>query len=278
MTFQITKKYFFCRKIKEYKCELSVNNKVEKFFTIWYTSKVKFCTNINTRKDRCYMIKKIEILGMELDNYTVREAMLQVEVYLNNVTMNTIENISMEMLMKAQNDETLKEWIEQLDLAIIGEKEILKAAGVISAQRMRETAENEFAKEFMKRIERNNRTVYLLGNTSVQVNKLQEFLAEKYPKLKISGMYALEDCTGALDNVINEINIAEPDIIFSVIPTPQQEYFLKDNAGKFSAKIWYGLGSNYARKGGVSEVAEFAKKLVHKGMLHSMLSNYNKDE
>lgn len=224
------------------------------------------------------MIKKIEILGMNLDNYTVREAMLQVEVYLTNATMNTIENISMEMLVKAQNDEVLKECIEQLDLAIISEKEILKAAGVISAQRMRETGENEFAREFMKRIVRNNKTVYLLGNTSAQIETLQEFLRSKYPTLKISGLYALEDCTGDFDNIINEINIAEPDVIFSVLPTPQQEYFLKDNVGKFNAKIWYGLGQNYARKKGVSEVAEFAKKLVHKGMLHSMLSHYNKDE
>lgn len=224
------------------------------------------------------MIKKIEILGLSLDNYTVREAMLQIEVYLNNDTMNTIENISMEMLVKAQNDDVLKECIEHLDLAIVSEKEILKAAGVISAQRMRETAENEFNREFMKRIARNNKTIYLLGNTSTQIEKLQEFLQEKYPKLRISGMYALEDCVGDPDNIINEINIAEPDVIFSVLPTPQQEYFLKDNAGKFNAKIWYGLGQNYARRGGVSEVAEFARKLVHKGMLQSMLSHYNKDE
>lgn len=225
------------------------------------------------------MIKKIEILGMNLDNYTVREAMLQVEVYLNNTIMNTIENISMEMLVKAQNDEILKECIEQLDLAIINDKEILKAAGVISAQRMRETADNEFFKEFMKRIVRNNKTVYLLGNTSTQIGELQGFLAENYTKLKISGVYAVEDCTGDFDNIINEINIAEPDVIFSVLTTPQQEYFLKENLEKLNAKIWYGLGQNYARKRGVSEVADFAKKLVHKGMLHSMLSHYNnKDE
>lgn len=224
------------------------------------------------------MIKKIELLGIELDNYTVREAMLQVEVYLNNTVMNTIENISMEMLVKAQNDEILKECMEHLDLAIINEKEILKAAGIISAQRIRETIDNEFFKEFMKRIVRNNKTVYLLGNTSVQIQELQEFLNKNYEKLKISGVYALEDCTGDFDTIINEINIAEPDVIFSVLPTPQQEYFLKDNAAKFNAKIWYGLGQNYARKKGVSEVAGFAKKLIHKGMLHSMLSHYNKDE
>lgn len=224
------------------------------------------------------MIKKIEILGMNIDNYTVREAMLQVEVYLNNAVMNTIENISMEMLVKAQSDEVLKECIEQLDLAIVSEKEILKAAGVSSAQRIRETVENEFAVEFMKRLARNSKTVYLLGNTNIQIEKLQEFLMQEYPKLKISGMYALENCTGDFDNIINEVNIAEPDVIFSVLPTPQQEYFLKEHAGKFNVKIWYGLGQNYARKRGVSEVAGFAKKLVHKGMLHSMLSRYNKDE
>ncbi len=225
------------------------------------------------------MIKKIEILGMNLDNYTVREAMLQVEVYLNNTEMNTIENISMEMLVKAQNDEILKECIEKLDLAIINEKEILKAAGVVSAQRMRETVENEFFKEFMKRIVRNNKTSYLLGNTSTQVGELQGFLAEEYPKLKISGVSALEECTGDFDNIINEINIAEPDVIFSILTTPEQEKFLKENVEKFNAKVWYGLGQNYARKRGVSEVADFAKKLIHKGMLHSMLSRYNnKDE
>ena len=39
------------------------------------------------------MLKKIDILGIEVDNYTVREAMMQVENYLDNTIMNTIETI-----------------------------------------------------------------------------------------------------------------------------------------------------------------------------------------
>lgn len=224
------------------------------------------------------MIKKIEILGMQLDNYTVREAMLQVEEYLNNTVMNTIEAVSMEMLVKSQTDEALKECIAGLDLAIIIDKEILKAAGVNSAQRMKETVENDFFKEFMKRAARNNRMVYLLGNTGTDIEKLQEFLSENYGKLKICGEYALENCNGDWDNVINEINIAEPEIILSGLPTPEQEYFLKENKEKLNVKIWYGLGEQYNRKKGVSVVAEFVKKLIHKGMMQSMLSRYEKDE
>lgn len=71
------------------------------------------------------MLKKIDILGIEVDNYTVREAMMQVENYLDNTVMNTIETIDMKMLELAGRDETVRACMEQLDLAVIGEKEIL---------------------------------------------------------------------------------------------------------------------------------------------------------
>ena len=63
---------------------------------------------------RCHMMKKLKILGMELDNYTVWEAMGKVEGFLNTTIMNTVEAVSMEMLVKAQADSFLKECIEGL--------------------------------------------------------------------------------------------------------------------------------------------------------------------
>lgn len=224
------------------------------------------------------MIKKMELLGIEIDNYTVREAMLKVETYLNNTVMNTIEAISMEMLVQAEENETLKDCIEGLDLAIINEKEILRAAGVNSPQRERETVERQFFKEFMKRIIRNEQTVYLFGATQQSVEMLETFLLEDYANLKIVGKFAIEDCIGDFDGVVNEINIVSPDVIFSVIPAPEQEYFLMENKGKMNAKVWYGLGSNYARKRGFSRFTSQIKRIMHKGMLNRMLSKYNQEK
>ena len=65
------------------------------------------------------MGKKIEILGMSLDNDTVQEAMLQIESCWDKSTISTVETISMDTLMKAHEDELLKSCIENLDLAII---------------------------------------------------------------------------------------------------------------------------------------------------------------
>ena len=224
------------------------------------------------------MVKKLEILGVKLDNYTVREAMLKIEVCWNNTIMSTVETISMDTLVKAQSDELVKNCIESLDLAIICDKEILKAAGLVSSQRMKETVESEFLKEFLRRVVRNRRTVYLLGETDEQLGLLQEFLNEKYERIKVAGMYALSACNGDYDAVINELNIATPDAILSVIPTPEQEYFLKEHKEKLNAKIWYGLGQDYAGRQGKSEVVSFARRLIQKGILHTRLMRYKKND
>ena len=53
------------------------------------------------------MKKKIQILGMKLDNYSVRESILLAESYLNGTSLNAIEDISMKMLMESENNEVL---------------------------------------------------------------------------------------------------------------------------------------------------------------------------
>lgn len=215
---------------------------------------------------------------MALDNDTVAEAMVRVEEFLNSTMMNTIEAISMDMLVKTQEDDRLKACIEHLDLTVISDKEILKAAGEISRQRIQETVNNDFFKEFAKRVSGNRRAVFLLGETEEQLDALREFLAEHYSGIQVAGCFGLADCPGDYDMVINEINIAEPDVIMSVLTSPEQEYFLQDNREKLNAKIWYGLGEVYSDRKVVSEVAGFARKLIQKGVMHSMISRYNKKE
>ena len=122
------------------------------------------------------MIKKIDILGVSLDNYTVREAIMCVERYLSNQVLNTIESISAQMLIESETDPILKETLGTLDLAVIGEKEIIQAGGFGTMQRIRETEENDFYFEFFKRIERNKKSIFLLGDTQAKLAELQQEL------------------------------------------------------------------------------------------------------
>ena len=129
------------------------------------------------------MIKKVDILGIQLDNYTVREAIMCVERYLSNNMLNTIESVSMQMLIDSETDPVLKKVLGSLDLAVIGEKEIIQAAGLGNMQRIKETEENDFYFEFFKRIERNKKSVFLLANTEEKLEAEKKELLEAFPFL-----------------------------------------------------------------------------------------------
>lgn len=217
------------------------------------------------------MVKRIEIAGIGLDNYTVREAMEQISGYWEYTGMNTIEAISMELLVLAGEDERLRQSLGLLDLAIINDREILRAAGITSPQRIRETEEHQFLGEFMKYLVHEEKTVYLVGDTVEQTDALKEFLQEYYEKLKVVGSQALEACNRDVDSLVNEINTVSPDVVFSVLPTPRQEYFLMENKSRMSAGIWYGLGQNYAAGSSGNSVKRLFMRLKHRGMLHRML-------
>ena len=223
------------------------------------------------------MLKKIDILGIEVDNYTVREAMMQVENYLDNTIMNTIETIDMKMLELAGQDETVRACIEQLDLAVIGEKEILIAADVHSSQRLSETINHDFFREFIKRIIRNHKRVFLLAETIAQEEQLEHFLVGKYEQIEVAGHCAIEEKSNDFESVVNEINSASADVIFSILPSPLQEQFLTENNSKLGAKIWYGLSSDYAPRSRISRISQIAGRLIHKKKLQSKLHKYNKD-
>lgn len=74
------------------------------------------------------MNAELEILGVKLKHYRVDAAMEIAEEYLSNDKLNTIGIVTMQMLMQASKEPTWKQYIEDLDLTVIGETEVLEAA------------------------------------------------------------------------------------------------------------------------------------------------------
>ena len=80
------------------------------------------------RKTEAYrtMNAELEILGVKLKHYRVDAAMEIAEEYLSNDKLNTIGIVTMQMLMQASKEPTWKQYIEDLDLTVIGETEVLE--------------------------------------------------------------------------------------------------------------------------------------------------------
>ncbi len=196
-----------------------------------------------------YMIKEICVAGIRFGNYTVRESLTKIDKAFYENCFTIVEEINMRSLFLAREDETVKQVLESMDVPVIAEVGILDVAGEQSLPRKYEIEENEFFYQFFKRIERNNKRIFLLGETQKEIALAKAFITEEFSKVHIAGGLALEACAGGVEAVINEINTEAPDVIISVLPSPMQEHFLASHRDKLSANIWYGVGDGkFARR------------------------------
>ena len=223
------------------------------------------------------MIKSVDFAGIQLDNYTVRETIMNVEKNMSDHGLHTIEEVNMDTLMLADSDDTVRAALDFVEHTVIAEAGILDAVGAGSYQRRHEIEHHDFFYELMKRIERNHKTMFVIGDSMERVEQMCELISDRYPKCEIVGMEALDECTGATDAVVNEMNAVAPDVILSIIPSPQQEHFLMENREKISAELWYGIGKIELGKAR-SRLALKIRKLVRTHKLEKQLIRHNDEQ
>lgn len=187
------------------------------------------------------MIKEITVAGIRLDNYTVRESLIKIDkaFYENRFMM--VEEVGMRTLFLAKENEAIKELLEALDITVISEVGILDVAGEDSLQRKYEIEGNDFFFQLLKRIERNNKSVFLLGEIQEEIDKAKEFIEDEFPNMRFVSAVATRESDGE-EQIINDINTIHPDVILSVLPSPLQEEFLAKHKDKLLANLWYGVG------------------------------------
>lgn len=223
-------------------------------------------------------MKKIEIMGVEIDNYSVRESLLLADAYLNNNVMNTIEYVTMEAINKASKDSHYKEQLEKIDLLLPGEKEMLDVYGMKDSQRKKEIGDNLFFVEFLRKVARLGKRVYIIGDKENSVSMLRDFLRTYYEDLLVVGSIALEQNNGEIANVINGINAEASDVILSVLPSPLQENFLEEQNDKLCAKVWFGFGTSYRKRSGITKIVDDVIRSFRKAMLLFRLTKYQNEQ
>lgn len=187
------------------------------------------------------MIKTIDIAGIRLDNYTVREAILILSRELSDQGFHTIEEVNTDLLLQAASDEGVRRALQLMEHTVISEVAILEAVGAATYQRKRELEHHDFFWEMMRLFDRNGKNVCLIGDSKARALGMEEKLRGLFPRCGL-GSFALEAYEGDPDSLVNEINAAAPDVIISIMPSPAQERFFLEYREKLSAGLWYGIG------------------------------------
>jgi len=159
-------------------------------------------------------MRKINLMGIPLKDMFLRESLQQVEEYLKNGAINSVIYLNIPLLMKAQKDEEISEWIQQADITVFGDKDILTACGITARNRIEEAENFSFLTNLLGKLAYKRYSVYLISDSEKGLDKLNADLNEIRQDLNIVGqdVYGTDDDENA--GTINEINSRVPRVIF----------------------------------------------------------------
>ena len=152
-------------------------------------------------------MKEINVLGIQLKDYALRESLKLVDGYMKNRALNTIAYISSQILVTADGNAAQKEWIESMDMTVCAETDILNTDGGLSKNRVKEVEEDAFLTEFLKKTAREKRKLFLLAETPEGLQLLQDELIGLQGNLQIVGKEVVAPEMN-IDNLINNLGLS----------------------------------------------------------------------
>lgn len=186
------------------------------------------------------MMKRNDILGLNVNVIYYREFKRQINEYLSNDFLNRITFVSKDMLAMAKEDEFYKEKLENNDLLLWANREMI--ANQPDAARIYQNGITHYNKlmEALSSV-RESKTMLLLYEQEADADILISYVKRKIPKVRIIEQLCL-DVEHSMESVINSINAAAPDIILSTIKPPEQEDWIENECNKLNAKLYLGFG------------------------------------
>lgn len=194
-------------------------------------------------------MKKINILGVAITDYSLKESLIKLDSFIGGGGLNTILYVTTPMLIMAGENEEEKNEIEAMDMTLCGDADILKVAEIKSVSRLYEVENQVFLKEFLRRLVLGGGKVYLLAESEEEVDSLQGELENIQKDIQIVGKSVIPDGGEGLEEIINRINDIAPIAVISRFPSGGQEKWMIEAKPFVNAEVWLGISKDMVLNG-----------------------------
>lgn len=212
------------------------------------------------------MSERINVLGIEINNYTAKEAMQRVVEYMKRDSLQVVARMTPKSIKHLMDEPEYVSQLEDYEIVLLESKELLQTAGIFDKQLIKEMEDQTFFRLFGRYLHKNQKKVFLLAETTLLLREMQSFIMTKFPKITVEGTVVMEEHTASEDMIVNAINMADADCIIAAVSSPTQERFVKKYRTALNAKIWMGFGVEFAKNDSRSPLV-ILKEFVEKNIL-----------
>ena len=161
-------------------------------------------------------MKTYEVLGINIKDHSVREALHMTRGYLSYNTPSVVFFLTRDVLLAASDSDEYREFIEEgAELTMVATQDIFRAAEVTEKSREREINRNLYLKGLLRLLSKEHQRIYLVTQTETQLWELKTLLGTFENSLQIAGTFDKAD-DASVEDVTNDINTVTPYVVFAV--------------------------------------------------------------
>ncbi len=201
------------------------------------------------------MNERVEILGVNVDSLTMAESVKFIENLIDSGKPSIVATANAEMLMRATQDEELKDILNAAALVVPDGAGTVWAARHLGCEMPERVAGYDLAQELMKIAPEKSYKIFLFGSAPGVADKAKLKAEELYPGIEIvgtrNGFFSPED----EPEIVEKIKETKPDILFAALGVPKQEKWLAKYKDELNVPVSIGVGGTFDVMAGVMKRA-----------------------
>ena len=167
---------------------------------------------------------KVNILGIEFDNFTQKELVHQLIADNQQHLNRFVVTANPEIVLAATRDPNYQQIINHADYVTADGIGIVKGAQILGTPLAERVTGFDTMQALLQYADQNQKKVYFLGGKPAVITALKNVIEEKYPHLVIAGMH--NGYFNDEDPIVREIQQVQPDFVFVALGFPKQDFFI----------------------------------------------------
>jgi N-acetylglucosaminyldiphosphoundecaprenol N-acetyl-beta-D-mannosaminyltransferase len=185
---------------------------------------------------------EIRFLGIRIDNLTMAEAAAQIVALTRRSELAQVCFVNADCVNLACRDAGYLATLSQAKL-VLADGIGVRIAGAWLGQNVRENVNGTDMLPFLcAAAEQANLGLYLLGGQAGVADGAAQWIAERYPRLRISGVRDGYFKADEQRGVINDIRESGADILLVGLGAPRQDRWIADHRNDLGVKVAIGVG------------------------------------
>ncbi|WP_019554191.1 WecB/TagA/CpsF family glycosyltransferase [Propionispira raffinosivorans] len=199
--------------------------------------------------------KKVAILDINVDSVKMTEAIDIVENLMAAQKPAFIATANAEMIMMADQDESLKYILNHADLVVPDGAGTVWAARQLGVAMPERVAGYDLTQHLLARAPQTNRRVFFFGSAPGVADKAKIKAEAEYPGIQIVGVRDGYFKKEQEQEIIDQIKNAHPDLLLAALGVPKQEKWLYEHLQELNIPVSIGVGGTLDVMAGVMKRA-----------------------